>query len=305
MFICPACDFEVSNDKAICDQCGYDFNLKEIPDASKLKSLLDQLKRQGKWQEEIRIKKQVTEIQKQKHGGASTTPNKGWSERATSKFIGESHPTTSQDILLAKELLKHPELLRCKNKTSAKKILKEIQRSPSASHQPHSFEREDDLQTFIVEHLDNISTFKDWEFVNANIFQKGKYNTSEIGEIDLLLKYKTEPKWLVVELKREQSSDETVGQILRYMGWVTDKLADKNDKIEGMILSSSSDKALYYALICTQNIRIFRYIHQEEGFSLFEDEYSKLKRLFQGLSKDERKKLLELFNQSNNSDLTD
>lgn len=295
MFICPVCAFEVSIDKAICDKCGYNFNQKEISDISKLKGLLANLARMGKWPEEVGIKKQVNEIQIQKHGMASTTPNRGWSKRETAKLIGESHTLTTQDIRLAESLPKYPDLLHCKNKSLAKARLKKIQKSLSVSDQPCSFESEANLQICIIKHLDDIPIFKDWNIVNT-----GKYNTGEIGELDLLFRHKIEPKWLVVELKKELSSDESVGQILRYMGWVIVNLANENDKVEGMILSASSDIKLYYATKCT-NIRIFHYILQNDCLSIYEDIDSRLLHL----SKDEKKKLLELLNTSNKSDLED
>ena len=38
-----------------------------------------------------------------------------------------------------------------------------------------------------------------------------EYNTNEIGKIDLLAKHKSQPRWLVIELKRQQSCDDTLG----------------------------------------------------------------------------------------------
>src|SRR5262249_35976603 len=36
-------------------------------------------------------------------------------------------------------------------------------------------------------------------------------------------------RWLVIELKREQSTGQTVGQLLRYVGWVRRHLAGKEE----------------------------------------------------------------------------
>jgi RecB family endonuclease NucS len=43
--------------------------------------------------------------------------------------------------------------------------------------------------------------------------------TTEVGEMDLLLQG-TNGELIVVELKKS-GTDRTIGQILRYMGWVT------------------------------------------------------------------------------------
>lgn len=86
-----------------------------------------------------------------------------------------------------------------------------------------------------------------------------KYNTGEVGEIDLLAKHKEEPRWLVVELKRDQSSDDTIGQALRYMGWVEDKLATGQDLVEGIIIAHSSDAGLEYALKRVKGVKLMMY----------------------------------------------
>ncbi|MDH5718975.1 MAG: endonuclease NucS [Spirochaetia bacterium] len=74
----------------------------------------------------------------------------------------------------------------------------------------------------------------------------GKYNTSVIGEIDLLLKDDTN-QIIVIELKR-RGIDETIGQICRYVGWVEENLAKKNQKVFGIILAQTIDEKLKYAI---------------------------------------------------------
>ena len=86
-----------------------------------------------------------------------------------------------------------------------------------------------------------------------------EYNTNEIGRIDLLAKHRNEPKWLVIELKRNQSSDETVGQVLRYMGWVKSHRANLNETVHGLIISKIADQRLDYALMSVPTIDILQY----------------------------------------------
>lgn len=73
----------------------------------------------------------------------------------------------------------------------------------------------------------------------------GKYNTGEVGEIDLLLK--NHNSIIVVELTRK-GVDETVGQICRYVGWVEEHLKKKNEKVYGVIIAQDIDKKLEYAI---------------------------------------------------------
>ena len=51
---------------------------------------------------------------------------------------------------------------------------------------------------------------------------------------------------VVIELKRNQTSDDTVGQLMRYMGWVKRHL--KDEKVKGIIIAGKYDKKLNYAL---------------------------------------------------------
>ena len=84
-----------------------------------------------------------------------------------------------------------------------------------------------------------------------------QYKT-DIGKIDLLVKEKNTENYVVIELKRNQTSDDTVGQILRYMGWVKEKLANGN-LVKGVIICYSKDEKLFYALKAVPNIELFYY----------------------------------------------
>ena len=85
-----------------------------------------------------------------------------------------------------------------------------------------------------------------------------EYPTS-IGKIDLLARNKKEKAWLVVEIKRNQSSDDTVGQALRYMGYVREHLAKKDDRDEGLIVAHSGDERLRYALAMVPSLSLMVY----------------------------------------------
>lgn len=75
----------------------------------------------------------------------------------------------------------------------------------------------------------------------------GKYDTKEVGEIDLLLR-NNKGEIIVIELKRK-GTDETVGQICRYVGWVEENLIKDNySKVYGMIIAQDIDTRLKYAI---------------------------------------------------------
>jgi hypothetical protein len=76
----------------------------------------------------------------------------------------------------------------------------------------------------------------------------GKYNTGVVGEIDML--FRAESGAIVLcELKR-QSDDQTVGQLCRYWGWVTENLANGN-QVYGVVLAQDISNSLRYAIKAT------------------------------------------------------
>jgi len=81
----------------------------------------------------------------------------------------------------------------------------------------------------------------------------------EVGKIDILARHRTEKKWLVVELKRAQTSDQTVGQITRYMGWVRKNLANNGDEVSGLIIARAGDLGLKYAVSELPNVNFMAY----------------------------------------------
>lgn len=98
----------------------------------------------------------------------------------------------------------------------------------------------------------------------------GKYNTGEVGEIDLLLR--NDNTIIVVELKRK-GIDDTVGQILRYVGWVEENLKKPNEKVYGLIVAQEIDKKLHYAIKVAKD-HIF-YQQLKMNIELGESSYSK------------------------------
>lgn len=49
--------------------------------------------------------------------------------------------------------------------------------------------------------------------------EAGNQYPTDVGRIAILAVHKTQPRFLVIELKRNQSTDQTIGQTLRYVGW--------------------------------------------------------------------------------------
>jgi hypothetical protein len=87
----------------------------------------------------------------------------------------------------------------------------------------------------------------------------GHFFAQEAGTIDFLFLDKNND-FRVIELKRK-STDQTVGQILRYIGWVQENLAENDQKVFGTILAESKDIHLDFALKPVSQFITFRKIN--------------------------------------------
>ena len=134
------------------------------------------------------------------------------------------------------------------------------QQKPKIFETENNFRLEQQLQTFLKENWERIKYFKNWDIYEREGDVVGiEYNTKSIGFIDILAHHKTEFRWLIIELKRGQTSDDTLGQVQRYMGWIAEKLAEPNDSVEGLILAGSFTEKLRYGLKFSRGVKLMSY----------------------------------------------
>ncbi len=122
------------------------------------------------------------------------------------------------------------------------------------------FALERQLEEFLLENWDKTPLAKDWAILSTpdNPEAGNQYPTS-VGPIDILAKHKKEPRYLVIELKRDQSTDKTVAQALRYVGWVKHELAKNGETVEALIIARKIDKAGEYAISMLPGFRLMSY----------------------------------------------
>jgi hypothetical protein len=129
---------------------------------------------------------------------------------------------------------------------------------PSEGEQRFGLERH--LHEFLRDNWDQIELGKEWSIYQEPGDEEAGYEyPCDVGRIDLLAKHKTQSRWLVIELKRNQTSDQTVGQLLRYIGWVKRHLAEEKEVVQGMIICCDADNALSYALSTVPNVELQLY----------------------------------------------
>lgn len=123
-----------------------------------------------------------------------------------------------------------------------------------------SFSLERQLEEFLLENWDRTILGEEWEIYRTpDDPEAGRQYPTDVGRIDILAVHRKEPRFLVVELKRRQGTDETVGQALRYLGWVQRHLADRGQRVEALIIAHRFDKQAEYAVSMLNNVRLMTY----------------------------------------------
>lgn len=123
---------------------------------------------------------------------------------------------------------------------------------------PVSFVLEKYLEDFIVSNFQSIFKGSLHLYEDAE-GSDGQQYTTEIGPIDILAVDKSTNEFVVIELKKGRPSDQVVGQVLRYMGWVKQTLCAPGQEVRGLVICSHHDKRLSYALTMTSNVRVKYY----------------------------------------------
>lgn len=76
----------------------------------------------------------------------------------------------------------------------------------------------------------------------------GRQVLTPVNAIDLLGYRPDRKEWWVIELKHGRPADEVVGQVSRYLGWVSDECAGRGETATGAIVARDADQKLRYAV---------------------------------------------------------
>jgi len=106
---------------------------------------------------------------------------------------------------------------------------------------------ERDLEDFTIQQL---------EAIEPGLRLEERQLSTPAGRLDLLCR-DAKGNYVVVELKKAQGTDQVVGQILRYMGWVMEEYAGEKDKeVRGIVIVGRKDQALSYAIKPVPQIQV-------------------------------------------------
>jgi restriction system protein len=122
-----------------------------------------------------------------------------------------------------------------------------------------AFAMEKHLEDFLVQNWSQTELGKEYNVYQEDGDMVGQQYRTDTGPMDILAVSKDNKSLLVVELKKGRASDAVVGQILRYMGFVQEELAEEEQSVRGVIIALDDDQRIRRALAVVPDIDFYRY----------------------------------------------
>lgn len=122
---------------------------------------------------------------------------------------------------------------------------------------PTIFAMEKYLEEFLFSNWPNTELGKNYDLYK-NDETSGRQVITDAGIIDLLAISKDQKEFLVIELKRGRASDEVVGQVTRYMGYMQ-TVASPGQRVKGLIIALEDDSRIQHSLRVVPNIDFYKY----------------------------------------------
>ncbi|MFL5384569.1 MAG: endonuclease NucS domain-containing protein [Longimicrobiaceae bacterium] len=118
------------------------------------------------------------------------------------------------------------------------------------------FAYEHDLRDFLARNLQliepGLQLFEDDEGVNGIEYNAG-------GRFIDVLAVDRDGGFVVIELKVSKGYDRTVGQLLRYMGWIEQFHAEPGQRVRGVIVAKDISEDLRLACSKVRDVQLFEY----------------------------------------------
>ena len=121
------------------------------------------------------------------------------------------------------------------------------------------FASEEDLEDFLVRHWASTELGQKYNIYEVDGKIVGQQFQVDTGRIDILAISKDQKELLVIEIKQGKAKDAVVGQVLRYIGYVKEELAEPWQEVRGAIIASEDSERFKRALSATNNIDFYRY----------------------------------------------
>jgi restriction system protein len=122
-----------------------------------------------------------------------------------------------------------------------------------------AFVMEKHLEDFLVQNWAQTDLGKEYDIYEEDGERVGRQYLTDTGPLDILAISKDKKSLLVVELKKGRASDAVVGQVLRYMGYVQEELAEDGQIVRGAIVALEDDQRIRRALAMIPAVTFYRY----------------------------------------------
>jgi len=103
------------------------------------------------------------------------------------------------------------------------------------------------LEEFIYRNWSNIDWGSALELYQSDK-RGGRRFPAGAWTIDFLARDRDTNDLVIIQLRRGDTSDSTVGELLRYASWVREKVAAESQNVRGIIITKKADAALEYAV---------------------------------------------------------
>ncbi|MBL7133475.1 MAG: DUF1016 family protein [Phycisphaerae bacterium] len=130
---------------------------------------------------------------------------------------------------------------------------------PGVDEDSTAFAMEKHLEDFLVRNWRSTELGRDFDIYEEDGEQLGVEYQTDTGPLDILAISKDRKTLLVIELKRGRASDAVVGQLLRYMSYVQDELAETGQTVRGVVIAFEDDQRVKRALSQVPSIEFYRY----------------------------------------------
>jgi endonuclease len=128
----------------------------------------------------------------------------------------------------------------------------------AAEEEEFAFSLESHLRDFIAHNVGTLpNSHKKLKLYVDDQKRGGIEYPTAVGPIDILA-VTGEGNFVVFELKLTKGPDKTMGQLLRYMGWVKKNLAHDRD-VYGVIVAKDMDQKLRYAALLVPSVSLLEY----------------------------------------------
>lgn len=120
------------------------------------------------------------------------------------------------------------------------------------------FYMESQLEDFLIENWDKTELSERYDLIEEYGELASQQYKTGIGIIDILAEDKKTEQLVVIELKKNQTSDDTIGHLTRYMGWLEEHKTN-GQPTKGIIIAAQYDNRLHYALKKVKDVEVYLY----------------------------------------------